>query len=71
MEIGPDNKPTIFEYIKRSARILLEIEFMINRKIIGKLKQLITIEKFFEVVQKIKCSHVTPQSCLQIVLPYH
>lgn len=47
MEIGTDNKPTIFEYRKRSARTLVEIEFMINRKIIKKLKRSITIEKFF------------------------
>lgn len=45
----------MFEYIKRSSTALVEIESVINRKIIRKLKQLITIGKI--KCSKTKCSY--------------
>lgn len=43
---GTDSMPVMFEYIKTNSAALVEIEFVINRSIIRKLKQLITLEKF-------------------------
>lgn len=49
----------MFEYIRRSSTALVDIELVINRKIITKLKQLITVEEL-KIFFEIKCSHGTP-----------
>lgn len=43
---GTDSMPLTFEYIKTNSIAPVVIEFVICGKIIRKLKQLITMEKF-------------------------